>query len=280
MASLRDQIKMHKIGIKRKILNNIYFIVLKMSWLYFILYFVFAFIITNTLFALLYMSSPGSVSNIESYSFWRYFVFSCQTFSTVGYGYYLPITSYAHFIAVVENIAGILFTAIMTGLTFSKFSRPTSTVIFSKIALIANYDGIPTLMFRIGNGRDTSIVDAKVSVVTFRIQTTIEGHSMQRFVDVKLVRNKSPFFIFSWTVMHQIDEQSPFYNYSKSDFISNNINLYVTLNGFDETLSETVHNGWVYKPEHIFFGEKFVDVVQTQPDGTRILDFNKFHDFI
>lgn len=280
MASLRDQLVVHRIGLKNKFLRELYFFVLKTSWTYFVIGFSLTFTLINTLFAVLYMFDPGGVANIKDNSFFELFVFSSQTFSTVGYGYYLPTTNYAHFIAVIENMAGILFTAIMTGLTFAKFSRPTSSVIFTDKVLVADFDGVPTLMFRLGNGRDTSIVDARIAVVTLKAQKTKEGIEMQRFVNLNLERDRSPFFLLTWTVMHRMDEQSPFYGYTEEDFRKNKQTLFITLNGFDETFSETIHTGWQYQASQIHFGKKFADVVELQDDGSRILDFNKFNQLV
>jgi inward rectifier potassium channel len=280
MASLRDQLVVRRRGLKNKFLRELYFFVLKTSWTYFVIGFALTFVVINAVFAAFYMTDPGGVANIKDNSFFELFVFSSQTFSTVGYGYYLPTTAYSHFIAVIENMAGILFTAIMTGLTFAKFSRPTSSVIFTDKVLVANFDGVPTLMFRLGNGRDTSIVDARISVVTLRPQKTKEGLELQRFINLKLERDQSPFFLLTWTVMHKMDEQSPFYGYTEDDFRQKKPALFVSLNGFDETFSETIHTGWQYQPHQIHFGKKFADMVELQSDGSRILDFTKFNQLV
>lgn len=279
MSSLREQMKIQRIGVNHQFSREMYFVVLRMSWPLFVLSFALLFVGINVLFSLLYMIEPGSVSNVKDSSFFEIFIFSSQTFSTVGYGYYLPTTTYSHIVATIENMSGILFTAIMTGLTFAKFSRPTSSVVFTTSATVITYDGVPTLMFRIGNGRDSSIVDAKITVVTLRPQKTPEGHTMQRFVDLKLERDHSPFFILTWTVMHKMDEKSPFYGFTEEDFQKNNINLFVSLIGYDETFSETIHSGWLYAADKVRFGKKFADVITTDSKGTRILDFNRFHDY-
>jgi inward rectifier potassium channel len=280
MAALSEQIKVTRIGIKHRFLQELYFFVLKKSWFQFILTFISIYVVINCVFAALYLVDPEGIGNIDKGSFFDAFAFSNQTFSTVGYGFYLPKTTYAHVIVILESMIGILYMAIITGLTFAKFARPTTQVIFTDKALIANFDGTPTLMFRIGNGRDTSIVDAKISVVTLRPQVTKENFSIQRFVDLKLERDKSPFFMLTWTVMHKMDETSPFFGFTVADFKRENVNLFISLIGYDETFSETVHSGWRYDVNQIHFGKQFVDVIELQKDGTRILNFHRFHDVI
>lgn len=272
--------KVQRIGVKHRLLGEVYFFVLKMSWLQFVFCFVIVYLIINSLFAGLYLLDQNSILNAQEGSFIDSFIFSSQTFSTVGYGFLLPKSGYGQFLAIVENMAGILFMALVTGLTFAKFSRPTTHVIFTDKAVVADFDGIPTLMFRIGNGRDTSIVDAKLTVVTLRPQISTEGITMQRFVDLKLERDQSPFFLLTWTVMHKLDQSSPFYGFTEEDFRRNNVNLFVSLIGYDETFSETVHSGFRYLSDQIHFGKRFVDVVGVHPDGRRTLDFHHFHDIV
>lgn len=277
MPAIYQQIKALRLGPRKNFLPDLYFHVLKVSWARFFVGIILFFFLINTGFALLYSLDQNGVANIKDNSFFELFVFSCQTFSTVGYGYFMPVSTYSHIIAVFENVTGIIFTAIMTGLTFAKFSRPKPSIIFTEKAIITDYNGIPTLMFRIGNDRDTSIVDAKLTLVTLRQEKTPEGHTMQRFVNLKLERDQSPFFVLTWTVMHKLDETSPFHNYTEERFQQEKINLFVSLIGYDEIFSETVHSAQVYLPGQIKFAKKFVDVISVGPDGTRILDFKNFN---
>jgi inward rectifier potassium channel len=280
MASLREQMRIKRFGIKHNFLREMYYIIFTMSWLQFFFVFTLVYALINCGFAGLYSLDPNGVSNIQKGSFFDLFVFSSQTFSTVGYGFFLPTTTYIHWVVIFESMSGILFTAIITGLTFAKFSRPTTHLIFSDKVVVANYDGLPHLMIRIGNGRDTSIIDAKISLVTLKEHISKEGLSMQRFVDLKLDRDQSPFFLLTWTVMHKIDENSPFYGYTQDDFHKKNINLFVSLMGHDETFAQTVHAGWRYSSQQIYFARKFEDVISLDSDGTRIINFNKFHEVI
>lgn len=278
MSSLYEQIKIQRHGIKNRRFREMYYSVLRMSWSRFFLLLAAAYLIINTLFSFLYLSGGDCIGNAEPGSIFDAFNFSVQTFATIGYGHLLPQTAFAHILVVLESLSGIVFTALITGLTFAKFSRPTPHVIFSNKAIISSYDGVPTLMFRLGNGRENSIVDAKISVVTLKETKTSEGHTMQRFVDVKLERDQSPFFLLTWSVMHKIDETSPFYGFTKEDFKKNNVSLYVSLIGYDEIYSQTIHAGFRYKPSEIQFSKKFVDVIEILPDGGRKIDFTKFHD--
>src|SRR6201999_3290351 len=97
------------------------------------------------------------------------------------------------------------------GLIFVRFSRPFARVAFSNVAVIMPFDGVPTLMFRAANQRGNQILDAAATVSLARQVTTAEGIVMRRFEELKLVRPRSPLFSLSWTMMHVVDETSPFY---------------------------------------------------------------------
>lgn len=83
-----------------------------------------------------------------------------QTLATVGYGEMYPATPYGRIVASSEIVFGLAFTAILTGLTFVRFSRPQAKLIFAANPVVAMYKGKPTLMVRVGNGRTTMLTDA------------------------------------------------------------------------------------------------------------------------
>jgi hypothetical protein len=58
-----------------------------------------------------------------------------------------------HLIAMLEIIAGMFGLAVITGLIFVIFSRPTARNHFSKVAVIAPFEGVPNLMIRVANLR-------------------------------------------------------------------------------------------------------------------------------
>jgi len=73
-------------------------------------------------------------------------------------------------------------------LIFAKFSRPTARVRFSRSAVISKRDGVPSLMFRMANVRDSNIVEAHIHVVFARDEHTREGEYVRRFYDLNLTR--------------------------------------------------------------------------------------------
>ena len=121
----------------------------------------------------LYVIDRGGIVNARPGSFADAFFFSVQTLGTLGYGVMAPRTLYTNLLVTVESFTGILTIALFTGIIFARFSRPFARVVFSKVAVVAPFDGVPTLMFRTANQRGEAILDASVVVTLARQHTTL-----------------------------------------------------------------------------------------------------------
>ena len=99
--------------------------------------------------------------------------------------------------------------ALFTGVIFARFSRPFARVVFSKVAVITPFDGVPTLMFRTANQRGNQMLDAAMTLTLARQHTTREGRAMRRFEELKLVRSRTSLFALSWTIMHRDRRDKP-----------------------------------------------------------------------
>src|SRR5208282_4202734 len=141
-------------------------------------------------------------------SFGDAFYFATQTFGAVGSGAY-PTSTAAHALVVAESICVLLLTAVSTGLLFAKFSQTNARIVFTKQVVISPMDGIPTLMFRLGNERSNRIIEAQIRAVLMRTERTVEGTSIYRMHDLPLTRDRSPALSRSWTALHPITPGSP-----------------------------------------------------------------------
>ena len=203
-------------------------------------------------------------------------MFSFQTSSTLGYGYFHPTTLYGHSIAVFDVIFGMLFVAIATGITFTKLSRPNSKILFSHNILISLFNGIPTLMIRLGNKRANEIIDAEVCLVGVMTQYTEEGIKMRRLIDINLKRNRTPMFSLSWTLFHPIDQNSPLYKMKKEDLENSEVSFILSFTGIDDVYSATIHDRKVWDNDKVIFDKYFEDIIGNNAKGERIIDYNKF----
>jgi inward rectifier potassium channel len=258
--------------------EDFYHVLLRISWKAFFAFVTIAFVLTNIAFALLYMVSPGSVSNASS--FVDHFFFSVETLATIGYGVMAPQNRWAHSIVTIESLAGIASTAMITGLTFARFARPSAKILFSDKMVICPRDGIPHLMFRMANWRRNQISEAQLKLFLLVSETTREGESMRRPMKIDLVRETNPLFALSWTVMHRIDEASPFFGDGMKRLREQRAEMFLTLSGLDETLMQTISARWRYELDDIVTDHRFADILVLRDDGTRVIDYDRFQDLV
>ena len=240
------------------------------------------YLIINTMFTFLYLASSNGIANAQPGSFSDAFSFSVQTMATIGYGAMYPTNTYTDILVTIEVFIGLIGMAMITGLMFARFSLPTARVLFSKVAVISPYNGIPTLMFRIANQRQNWIVETQVRVTLLMDkEVSAEGHSLRRLCDLKLVRSQTPMLALTWLVMHQIDENTPLYHWSEDDFKNLNhqdMRFFIMLTGLDETVSQTIHARHIYTLDQIIWHQRFVDIMFTSADGQNYVDYSHFHD--
>jgi inward rectifier potassium channel len=258
--------------------EDFYHWVLTLTWRAFFGWMAIAYLLTNALFALAFMAVPGCVANVHGFT--DCFFFSVETFATIGYGVMAPQSTYAHVIVSFEALAGIVATAMITGITFARLARPTAKVLFSQNAVVAARDGVPNLQFRMANWRRNQIAEAQLSVMILLTEVTKEGETMRRPTTLKLVRDRNPMFLLTWTAMHPIDSESPFFGGepAMAKLREMKAEIFLTLTGLDETLAQTIHTRYRYRLEDIVQNARFADILSMRPDGTRIIDFDKFHE--
>ena len=270
----------HIIGVERGGLRDFYHWLLNIPWGPFYACVAGAYLSLNLLFASLYWLDPGGVANTRPHSFLDNFFFSVETISTIGYGVMTPKSLYANVVMTAEAFTGLGMVAIATGLIFSRVSRPTARVMFSRIAVVTPFDGVPALMFRAANQRGNQILEAEASVHLFGEVTTIEGHNMRRFEPLELVRSRQPMFALSWTLMHLIDETSPLFGATAESLLAGSAEIVVAVSGVDEIFAQRIYARHSYLPDEIIWNRQLADLFTTNEDGDRVVNYYNFHKLI
>ena len=269
------------VGMERAPHKDIYHFILARSWPTFFAVVGATFLAANILFACLYLAQPGSIAHARPGSFEDAFYFSVQTIATIGYGGMFPLTRYAHIVVVIEAMTGMLGIAVITGLTFTRFARPSARVLFANKITITPRDGVPHLMFRMANWRRNRIVEAQLRVVLLVTERTREGEMLRRQIDLPLERDRTALFFLTWTAMHKIDAGSPFHGPAAMEKLAERrTEIYVSLMGFDETIGQTIHARTDYALSDIVAGARFADVLGTDDRGRFQIDYSKFHDVV
>jgi len=265
------------VGDRATPLRDFYHALLLLPWWATILAISAAFLITNALFALGF-AAIGGVNHAAPSSFRDAFFFSVQTMGTIGYGAMFPESTAANVLVVAESIVSLLLTAVSTGLVFAKFSRSTARFVFTRHAVISPVNGVPTLMFRLGNQRGNQIVNAQIRLVLVRTERTSEGDTFYRMLDLKPTRERALSLSRSWNVLHAIDAHSPLAGETPASVAEKEVELQVMVIGIDDISMQTVHAAHRYFAKDIVWGARMADVLTETPDGHMLLDLGRFHD--
>jgi inward rectifier potassium channel len=257
-----------------------YHLMLTVPWTGFLGMTALLYVAVNTLFAIAYLLGGDGIANATPGSFVDAFFFSVQTLASIGYGAMYPKSLYANVLVTIEAMVGLVGIAVMTGLAFARFSRPTARVIFSQTAVVNPYDGMPMLMFRAGNRRRNQILEAQMQVYLMRDEVSAEGQTMRRFYDLKLMRSRTPSFTLSWTAMHPIDQDSPLYGVSPEALEAMKVSIVASLSGIDETVVQVIHARQIYAARDVLWNHRFVDIFYETPDGHRYIDYSYFHETV
>ena len=270
-------------GRRRYVMGDLYAHLMQASWPSLVVTFMATFLIINLSYALAYFALadlwPGEgITHARSGHFLDYFFFSVQTLATIGYGSMSPEGIVANVLVTLEAVTGFTFYALMTGLVFSRFSRPTARVTFSERAVINSDMGEPHFSLRMINDRGNRIVDAQASLVMMRDEILTDGSTFRRYYDMPLVRSKIPVMQLSWSLLHRIDETSPLYGETHETLAAKNAEVIVSINGMDESLSSTIHTRFSYIAEDIHFDRTFIQMLHRMPDNTLEVHYDKIHD--
>src|SRR4029077_20015459 len=191
-------------------------LILNLSWPGFAAFVFGIYLLINLGFAGLYVLDPHSVAEMSS--FFDAFFFSVETLATVGYGHMYPESLYGHLVTMLEIMVGMFGLAVITGLIFVRFSRPTARMHFSKVAVIAPFEGVPNLMIRVANLRHQAMVEPEFRMILVRSTTTAEGDDVRRFRSLKPDFDHLISFPTVLTVRHRINETSPLFGMTPEDF--------------------------------------------------------------
>lgn len=259
---------------------NLYHTLLSLRWTTFLLLLLLLYFLSNVAFGLAY-ASLGAEALVDSSAlptdnlFVRGFFFSVQTFATIGYGTIHPVGTIPNLLVTIESYYSLIANALITGVVFARFARPTARVIFSKVAVVAPYQDGSGLMFRIVNGRNNQLIEVEAKVMFARFVSE-NGKVVRRFDFLELERSTVAFFPLAWTIVHPINEKSPLYGLTEEHLKKKDAEILILLTATDETFAAVVHTRSSYKFEEIKFGHKFVSIYNKVEGGEPIsININK-----
>ena len=257
---------------------NSYHSLLTMRWWKFNTLLAAAYLLINLVFAIGYLACGAGALHGDNGdgSFAQAFFFSVETFSTIGFGNIVPTSHLAATLVVIEAFVGLTSVAIATGLLFSRFSRPTAEILYSRIGVIAPYFNKTGFMFRITNARQNQIIDLTARVIMSRFEQK-DGRMQRKYHQLKLERDTVAFFPLAWTIVHPINHDSPIYGWDQAMMDAAATEFLVLLTGLDETFAQQVHSRTSYTAKDVRWNVKFVSMYEDD-DSNIAIDVGKLND--
>lgn len=269
------ELELAKIGAARFDFSDPYHLALTVSWGWFLAAIGVLYGVINVIFATAYFLRPGCITNAHPGSLLDPFFFSIETFATVGYGEMYPADAYSHWVAGLEIMVGMAFTAIVTGLIFVRFSKPRAKILYAEQPAVSMHDGHPTLMIRFANGRMNVLSDATIRLSALVRSVSSEGHVFRRGVDLHLVNSRLAIFAMTVTAMHVIDENSPLFGLSPEQMIEDGVRLFLTVEVHDPALGVSVRDLQYYGAAQIAFGMRYADAISRDDQGRTLADLRR-----
>jgi inward rectifier potassium channel len=269
------QFEFVKLNAKKFDWRDAYHFILTLTWPQFALFVLCSYLLINFLFAILYFLGPGSIAEMSPGSFSDAFFFSVETLATVGYGHMYPVSLYGHIIAMLEIMAGMFGLAVITGVIFIRFSRPTARVHFSKTMVISPFDVVPTLMLRVANLRHQAMVEAYFKMILVRTDVTAEGEEIRRFLPLTLTFEHLIAFPVALTLRHRMDETSPLYGMSVEDFRRLDVRILVSIVAIDTVIPAPIQSSKDYNYDQIEWGRRFAEIYHENQEHQWTVDYGR-----
>ncbi|XP_060756497.1 G protein-activated inward rectifier potassium channel 4 [Neoarius graeffei] len=213
------------------------------------------------------------------------FLFSIETETTIGYGYRVITEKCPEGIALllVQAILGSIVNAFMVGCMFVKISQPkkrAETLMFSQNAVISMRDNKLCLMFRVGDLRNSHIVEASIRAKLIRSKQTKEGEFIplnQTDINVGFDTGDDRLFLVSPLIIcHEFNESSPFWDISQEQLTREEFEIVVILEGMVEATGMTCQARSSYLDLEVLWGERFTPVLSLE-EGFYEVDYDTFH---
>jgi inward rectifier potassium channel len=260
--------------------RDIYHLILTLSWPQFAGMVLGIYLCINLFFATLYFLGGNCIAELTPGSYSDDFFFSVETLATVGYGHAYPATLYGHCVATLEILVGLFGLAVLTGLIFVRFSRPTARIRFSVVAVVAPFNGAPALMFRLANLRHHAMVEAEFRLLLMRSELTKEGEDIRRFYPLRLEFDHLISFPAALTLRHVIDEASPLHGLTAEELKLADSRMLLSIVCVDPVIQAPVQSQTEYVHEQIAWNRRFAEIYTEDAVGRYTVDYSKFDDTV
>jgi len=127
-------------------------------------------------------------------------------------------------------------------------------------------------MFRLVSRRKSIMIEPEIKVTLSLSQKEDSGEFKRTFYDLSLQRNALTYLPTMWTIVHEINSDSPIFNYSNEEISQMNAKLYVLFQYHEDSFSQKVYQIHSYDFEMLKTTCKFKSSVSFDTDGKTVLD--------
>ncbi|XP_062393499.1 G protein-activated inward rectifier potassium channel 3-like [Sardina pilchardus] len=287
---------------KSRFLSDIFTTLVDLKYRWFLCVFTAAYLSTWLAFGLVYLLDaglrgdvahagdpdwPACFENVDG--FLSALLLSVESQRTIGYGS-RQVSAHCWegvLLIMVQSILGSIIDALMVGCMFVKISRPqqrAQTLIFSKRCVVSERDDKLCLLFRIGDLRESHMVDAKIRAKLIKSRQTKEGEFIpleQSEINLGYDTGGDRLLLVEpQTITHVINESSPFWEVGGESLRRERFEIIVILEGIVEASGMTCQARTSYTEDEILWGHRFESCMLLEEGAFRVdyAAFNKTFD--
>ncbi|XP_023148640.2 G protein-activated inward rectifier potassium channel 3-like [Amphiprion ocellaris] len=212
-------------------------------------------------------------------SFLSALLLSLESQRTIGYGSRMVTANCPEgaVFLMIQSIVGSIIDALMVGCMFVKISRPqqrAQTLIFSKHCVICERDEKLCMLFRIGDLRESHMVDAKIRAKLIKSRQTKEGEFIpleQSEINLGYDTGGDRLLLVEpQTITHVINQSSPFWEVGAERLRRETIEIIVILEGIVEASGMTCQARTSYTENEILWGHRFESCISLEKEAFRV----------
>ncbi|XP_069779135.1 inward rectifier potassium channel 16-like [Narcine bancroftii] len=216
----------------------------------------------------------------QVYSFTAAFLFSIETQTTIGYGYRCVTEECPFAISMVtlQSVVSCLINTFIIGTVVAKMSKARKrarSIGFSNNAVIAMRNGKLCMMWRIGDFRESHIIEGTVRAQLVRFKECDDHKLSMEHQDLS-VETDSVILISPVTIVHEINKDSPLYNLSRKDLAEDDFEIIVTFVYSEDSTGNTHQSRSSYMPLEILWGQQFNDILKDKASHYKV-NYSQFH---
>ncbi|XP_007886828.1 inward rectifier potassium channel 16 [Callorhinchus milii] len=217
----------------------------------------------------------------EVHTFTAAFLFAIETQTTIGYGLRCVTEECPFTVTMVtcQSVTKYLINSFIIGAVVAKMAkarkRAQKTIGFSNNAVVAMRDGKLCLMWRLGDFRESHVIEGTITAQLLRFQETGDNQMTMEHQQLRLT-TESVILVSPVIVEHAIDEHSPLYDLGQSLLAEDDFELIITFLCSGDSTGSAHQSRSSYTPLEILWGHRFKEILKDKNNYLKV-SYSEFH---